>query len=77
MHRATDDLRNSGKMQDVLKSGDTAPDFELKNGDDSWTLPMPARFIIDHSAIIRYTQVDPDYTVHPDPGHTIEALRAL
>lgn len=31
MHRATDDLRNSGIMQGVLKSGDAAPDFKLKN----------------------------------------------
>jgi hypothetical protein len=35
MHRATDDLRNSGIMQGVLKSGDTAPDFELKNADEN------------------------------------------
>ncbi len=34
MHRATDDLRNSGIMQGVLKSGDAAADFELKNADD-------------------------------------------
>jgi len=35
MHRATDDLRNSGILQGVLKSGDTAPDFELKNADEN------------------------------------------
>jgi hypothetical protein len=35
MHRATDDLRNSGIMQGVLKSGDTAPDFALKNADEN------------------------------------------
>jgi hypothetical protein len=35
MHRATDDLRNSGIMQDVLKSGDTAPGFELRNADEN------------------------------------------
>ena len=35
MHRATDDLRNSGILQDVLKIGDTAPDFELKNADEN------------------------------------------
>ena len=35
MHRATDDLRNSGIMQGVLKSGDTAPGFELKNADEN------------------------------------------
>ena len=31
MHRATNDLRNSGIMDNVIKVGDTAPDFELKN----------------------------------------------
>ena len=31
MHRATEDLRNSGIMQRMLKVGDTAPEFELKN----------------------------------------------
>jgi preprotein translocase subunit YajC len=31
MHRATEDLRNSGIMDRILKIGDTAPDFELKN----------------------------------------------
>jgi hypothetical protein len=31
MHRATEDLRNSGIMECILKIGDTAPDFELKN----------------------------------------------
>jgi hypothetical protein len=35
MHRATDDLRNSGIMQSVLMNGDTAPDFELKNADEN------------------------------------------
>ena len=35
MHRATDNLRNSGIMQNVLNNGDTAPDFELKNADEN------------------------------------------
>lgn len=52
-------------------------DVAKHNGDDSWTLPMPARFIIDRDAIIRYAQVDPDYTVRPEPEHTIDALKAL
>ena len=34
MHRATNDLRNSGIMDNVVKVGDTAPDFELKNADE-------------------------------------------
>ncbi len=31
MHRATDDLRNSGIMDRALKVGDKAPDFTLRN----------------------------------------------
>ena len=35
MHRATDELRNSGIMQKVLKIGDKAPEFELNNADEN------------------------------------------
>ncbi len=31
MHRVTDDLRNSGMTDRVLKEGQTAPPFELEN----------------------------------------------
>ncbi|MBW2518161.1 MAG: redoxin domain-containing protein [Deltaproteobacteria bacterium] len=31
MHRATDDLHNSGILEQVLTVGDTAPEFELEN----------------------------------------------
>jgi peroxiredoxin len=52
-------------------------DLEKYNNDDSWTLPMPARYIIDRDGEIQYAQVSPDYTVRPDPSHTIEALRKI
>lgn len=47
------------------------------NGDTSWTLPMPTRLIIDRDGIIRYAEINPDYTVRPDPEDTIEALRKI
>jgi peroxiredoxin len=31
MHRATEDLKNSSIMDHVVKEGDNAPDFTLKN----------------------------------------------
>jgi hypothetical protein len=31
MHRATEDLKNSGIMDHTVKIGDKAPDFTLKN----------------------------------------------
>jgi hypothetical protein len=33
MHRAIDELRNSGILEHTLKVGDTAPDFTLKNAE--------------------------------------------
>lgn len=51
--------------------------LEKFNGDDSWTLPMPARFVIDRSGIIRYAEVSPDYTVRPEPEEVINVLKEL
>lgn len=52
-------------------------DLPKVNGDDSWTLPMPARFVIDQAGIIRAADVSPDYTRRPDPQRTVEILKAL
>lgn len=52
-------------------------DLSKFNGDDSWTLPMPGRFIIDRSGIIRYAEVNPDYTIRPEPEETISVLKQL
>jgi peroxiredoxin len=51
--------------------------IEKFNNDDSWTLPIPARYIVDGNSVIRYAEADPDYTIRPDPTHTIEALKFL
>lgn len=47
------------------------------NGDDSWTLPLPARFIVDVNGIIRYAVVNADYTIRPEPEDTLAVLRTL
>jgi peroxiredoxin len=52
-------------------------DVPAHNGDDSWTLPLAARFIIDRQALIRYAEVDADYTVRPNPQHTLAALNSI
>lgn len=69
VYKVPDDLREA-----YLKLGIDLPTF---NGDDSWTLPMPARYIIDSSGVIRHSEVSTDYTVRPDPSHTIEALKTV
>jgi len=57
-----------------LRLGINLPEY---NGDDSWTLPMPARYIIDRSGVIRHAEVSMDYTIRSDPSHTIEALKSV
>jgi len=47
------------------------------NGDDSWTLPLAARYIIDREGIIRHADISADYTIRPDPQETIEALKKI
>jgi peroxiredoxin len=47
------------------------------NADGSWELPMPARLIVDRDGIIRYADINPDYTRRPEPEETLEALKAL
>jgi peroxiredoxin len=47
------------------------------NGDDSWTLPMPARLIIDQEGIVRYAAINPDYTQRPEPEDTLKALENI
>jgi peroxiredoxin len=48
--------------------------LEVINGDDSWTLPMPARFVIGQDGTILYAEVNPDYTRRPDPDELLPVL---
>ena len=50
-------------------------DLPAFNGDDSWTLPMPARYVIAQDGTIVYAEVNPDYTQRPEPEAMLPALR--
>ncbi|SNB78677.1 Peroxiredoxin [Arboricoccus pini] len=50
-------------------------DLPAFNGDPSWTLPMPGRFVIGQDGTILYAEVNPDYTRRPDPEDMLPALR--
>ena len=52
-------------------------DLAKFNGDDAWELPLAARFVIDGEGIIRAADVNPDYTIRPEPGETVAVLRNL
>jgi peroxiredoxin len=51
-------------------------DLPAFNGDPSWTLPMPGRFVIGQDGVIRYAEVNPDYTRRPDPSELLPTLRS-
>ena len=52
-------------------------DLPKYNGDESWTLPIPGRFVIDQDGIVRAADVDPDYTRRPEADKTIADLKAI
>lgn len=52
-------------------------DLAVVNGEDSWTLPMPARFVIAPDGTIAYAEVNPDYTRRPDPEELMPVLSRL
>ena len=52
-------------------------DLAVRNGDPSWRLPVPSRFVVDREGIVSLVQADPDYTHRPEPETTLAVLRAL
>jgi peroxiredoxin len=52
-------------------------DLAVRNGEASWTLPMPGRFVIDAQGVVRAVDVDPDYQNRPEPQKTVDDVRAL
>ena len=52
-------------------------DLPAFNGDPGWTLPMPARYVIGQDGIIAYAEVNPDYTLRPEPEAMLPVLERL
>jgi peroxiredoxin len=67
------------KLPDALREvyGKFGVDLLKYNGDSSWSLPMPASYVVDSRGVIRYASVDPDYTVRPEPDELVRAVEAL
>ena len=49
-------------------------DLPAFNGDASWTLPMPVRYVIGQDGVVLYAEVNPDYTHRPDPSEMLPIL---
>lgn len=52
-------------------------DLTVINGDKSWTLPMPARYVVNQAGVVVSADVNPDYTQRPEPKDLIPVLDTL
>jgi peroxiredoxin len=47
------------------------------NGTDRWVLPVPATFVIDSKAVIRFSHVDPNFMRRLEPEGLLQVLSTL
>lgn len=52
-------------------------DLAVINDDPAWTLPMPARYVIEQNGMIVHGEVNPDYTRRPEPAELLPVLDLL
>lgn len=66
-------------LPDYLRDAHKALGADLSqfNGEDSWTLSMPARFVIARDRTIIYAEVNADYTRRPEPSAIFPVLDQL
>jgi len=46
------------------------------NGDESWELPIPATYIVDHDGTVLYASANEDYRERPEPADLVSFLSA-
>lgn len=52
-------------------------DLPARNGDDSFTLPMPATYVLGADGNVIYRFVDADYTKRAEPSDVLKALQGI
>ena len=52
-------------------------DLAEASGSSDWTLPVPARLVVDRTGIVRMADIDVDYTRRPEPAKTVADVAAL
>jgi peroxiredoxin len=52
-------------------------DLTIFNDEASWTLPMPARYVVGQNGVVAYAEINPDYTQRPEPDDLLPVLDAL
>lgn len=59
-------------LRDVYRDMDMALDEH--NAAGTWTLPVPATFVLDTTGVVRARHVDPDYRKRMEPADVLAAL---
>jgi peroxiredoxin len=67
--------RASQEQQDLYRR--TFVNLPLVNGDDSWTLPIPATYIIDREGTVLFVSANEDYTERPEPLEILSKLEGI
>jgi peroxiredoxin len=44
------------------------------NGDETWELPIPATYILEHDRTVLYASANEDYTERPEPDEIVDIL---
>jgi peroxiredoxin len=52
-------------------------DLAVLNSDESWTLPIPARFILDRAGVIAYSEINPGQSGSSPPRDVLPVLDHL
>jgi peroxiredoxin len=63
-------------LSEALKLAYTNFGFPLPdyNGDESWTLPIPATYVVDQNGLITYAFVDADYSQRAEPEEVLASI---
>ena len=65
------------QLQDLSKNV-FKNDLALRNGEDSYQLPVPATFVLDADGIVRFAHVEADYmTGRAEPEEIVSALKTI
>ena len=72
VYRLPDDLRQLYSEFGIdIGAGHGLPD------ERDWELPLATRLVVGQDGTIVRVDADPDYTIRPEPGETLDALKAL
>jgi peroxiredoxin len=67
--------RASQEQQELYRR--TFVNLPLVNGDDSWTLPIPATYVLDRDGAVLFVSANEDYTERPEPLEILSKLEGI